>query len=121
MKFTDGYWRKRDGLTVLHPVQLQDTSVDARSLTAYATAKRVQGRGDTLDAPVITVTLSAPQPDVVRVTIGHFAGARPRTPDFVIATDPEFRPEVRGGELVSGALTARFAEGDPWRLDFLAG
>jgi alpha-D-xyloside xylohydrolase len=120
MKFTDGYWRKRDGLTVLHPVQLQDTEADAHSLTAFATAKPVQGRGDTLDAPIITVTCTAPMPGVVRVSIGHFAGARPRTPDFEIATDPDFRPEVRDSELVSGALTARFAAGDAWRLDFLA-
>src|SRR5690349_11902356 len=120
MKFTDGYWRKRDGLTVLHPVQVQDTTADARSLTAFATAKRVQGRGDTLDAPIITVTVSAPLPDVVRVSINHFAGAVPRTPNFAIAADPDFRPQVREHELVSGALTARFAAGEAWRLDFLA-
>src|SRR4051794_17323381 len=120
MKFTDGYWRKRDGLTVLHPVQLQDTEADAHSLTAFATAKPVQGRGDTLDAPIITVTCTAPMPDVVRVSIGHFAGARPRTPHFEIATDTDFRPEVHDSELVSGGLTARFDAGDAWRLDFLA-
>ncbi|GAA3340839.1 hypothetical protein GCM10020358_29890 [Amorphoplanes nipponensis] len=120
MKFTDGYWRKRDGLTVLHPVQLQDTAADARSLTAYASAKRVHGRGDTLDAPIITVTLSAPRPDVIRVSISHFAGAVPRTPDFEILADPDFRPEVGEHELVSGSLTARFAAGDAWGLEFLA-
>jgi alpha-D-xyloside xylohydrolase len=120
MKFTDGYWRKRDGLTVLHPVQLQDTSAGAGTLTAFATAKRVQGRGDTLDAPIITVTCSAPAPDVIRVSISHFAGHRPRKPDFEIAADPDFRAEVHGNELTSGALTARFADGDAWRLDFLA-
>ena len=121
MKFTDGYWRKRDGLTVLHPVQLQDTAAGPGTLTAYATAKRVEGRGDTLDAPMITVTCSAPMPDVIRVSINHFAGYRPRKPDFAIAADPDFRPQVHGTALVSGALTARFADGDRWGLDFLAG
>ena len=33
MKFTDGFWSKRDGVTVLHPVQLQDTTARADSLT----------------------------------------------------------------------------------------
>ena len=120
MKFTDGYWRKRDGLTVLHPVQLQDTTSDATSLTAYAAAKRVQGRGDTLDAPIITVSLSAPMPDVVRVSISHFAGALPRTPEFEIFAEPDFRPEISPQALVSGSLTARFSEGDAWGLEFLA-
>ncbi|MFI7542593.1 alpha-xylosidase [Actinoplanes sp. NPDC049599] len=121
MKFTDGYWRKRDGLTVLHPVQLQDTSAGTTSLTAYASAKRVQGRGDTLDAPIITVELSAPAPDVVRVSISHFAGAQRRTPEFEIFAEPDFRPEISSRSLVSGALTARFAEGDAWGLEFRAG
>ena len=120
MKFTDGYWRKRDGLTVLHPVQLQDTSADATSLTGFASAKRVEGRGDTLDAPIITVSLTAPAPDVVRVSISHFAGALPRTPDFEIFAEPDFRPKIDSRSLVSGALTARFASGDAWGLEFHA-
>jgi alpha-D-xyloside xylohydrolase len=120
MKFTDGYWRKRDGMTVLHPVQLQDTVERAESLTAYATAKRVHGRGDTLGAPVITVACTAPLPGVIRVTISHFAGYRPRRPDFEIAADPDFRPSVTERELTSGPLTARFADGAQWGLDFVA-
>ncbi len=39
MKFTDGYWHKRDGLAVLHPAQLHDTEADGTTLTAYASAK----------------------------------------------------------------------------------
>ena len=119
MKFTDGYWRKRDGVTVLHPVQLQDTSSDATSLTAYATARRVEGRGDTLDAPVITITCSAPMADVVRVTLSHFQGVRPRTPDFEIATF-ENTPRIDERSLTSGALTVRFSGAQDWGLDFVA-
>jgi alpha-D-xyloside xylohydrolase len=119
LKFTDGYWRKRDGLTVLHPVQVQDTAADRQSLTVYATAKRVQGRGDTLDAPIITVTCSAPMAGVIRVTIAHFAGARHRGPDFEIAADPAFAPTIDGTSLTAGDLTARFSGGEQWRLDFL--
>ena len=116
MKFTDGFWRKRDGLTVLHPVQVQDSVVAADSLTVFATARRVQGRGDTLDAPIITVTLTAPFADVVRVTVTHFAGAVPRKPDFTLAGDGVV-PVVDQLSLTSGALTARFSD---WGLDFYA-
>ncbi|GAB3800611.1 hypothetical protein [Micromonospora zhanjiangensis] len=45
MKFTDGYWRKRDGLTVLHPVQLVDATADDRSLRVYAATRPVRDRG----------------------------------------------------------------------------
>ncbi len=117
MKFTDGYWRKRDGLTVLHPAQLQDSRHDDRSLTVFATAKKVRGRGDTLDAPVITVHCTAPMPGVIRVTVSHHLGARERGPHFELASSDEL-PAVDGTSLTSGELTARFRDGDEWGLDF---
>jgi alpha-D-xyloside xylohydrolase len=119
MKFTDGFWRKRDGLTVLHPVQVQDTAPTADSLTVFASTKRVQGRGDTMDNAVVTITVTAPMADVVRVTLTHFAGARALSPNFEIAAAP-VSPVVGDREITSGALTARFAGGDDWGLDFLA-
>ena len=88
MKFTDGYWHKRDGFTVLHPSQLHDTDTDETSLTAYATIKPVATRSDTLNAPLITIRCEAPMPDVIRVTIGHFLGGVPKEPNFTIAEKP---------------------------------
>ncbi|MFD0820527.1 alpha-xylosidase [Micromonospora zhanjiangensis] len=124
MKFTDGYWRKRDGLTVLHPVQLVDATADDRSLRVYAATRPVRDRGDTLNAPLITVTCTAPMPDVIRVTISHFQGERPRLPAFDLAADPDTPVKAAvddtGATFSSGTLTARFTGGDAWRLDFLA-
>ncbi|GIE98454.1 alpha-xylosidase [Paractinoplanes rishiriensis] len=119
MKFTDGYWRKRDGFAVLHPSQLHDTETDGTSLTAYATAKPVRKRSDTLDAPIITIRCEAPAPDIIRVSIGHFLGGVRRGPDFVLNTE-DHPVTVTGTELTSGELTARFRPGDEWGLDFLA-
>ncbi|MFC7533766.1 alpha-xylosidase [Actinoplanes sp. GCM10030250] len=120
MKFTDGYWRKRTGLTVLHPAHLQDSTVGPDSLTVYAATRPVHHRGDTLNAPLITVTCTAPAPDVIRVTVEHFQGEEPRTPAFAIAEQP-VDAAVDDLSLTSGALTAKFTAGEVWGLDFLAG
>jgi alpha-D-xyloside xylohydrolase len=119
MKFTDGYWRKRDGVTVLHPAQLHDTASDGTALTAYATAKPVHSRSDTLDAPIITVRCEAPMPNVIRVTVGHHLGGVHRGPDFVLHRE-DHPVTVTDREITSGALTARFRDGDQWGLDFVA-
>jgi alpha-D-xyloside xylohydrolase len=119
MKFTDGYWRKRDGFAVLHPTQLRDTEADADTLTAYAAAKPVHTRADTLDAPIITIRCEAPMPDVIRVTVGHFLGGVPKGPNFEIRSAPA-EIEVGESSLTSGRLTARFNTSDNWGLDFLA-
>jgi alpha-D-xyloside xylohydrolase len=124
MKFTDGFWRKRDGVTALHPVHVHDLFAGPASLTVYASTRKLERRDDTLNAPVITVECRSPMPDVIGVRISHFLGARARRPDFVLATDlaTEARVEVgdEAASLTSGALTARFGLGDDWALDFVA-
>ncbi|MBL7262164.1 alpha-xylosidase [Paractinoplanes lichenicola] len=119
MKFTDGYWLKRQGMTVLHPAQLRDTSADEKTLTAYATTKPVRSRSDTLDTPLVTIKVEAPMPDVIKVTLGHFLGGAPTGPNFAI-TSEEHDVRVGDTELTSGRLTARFRTGEKWALDFEA-
>jgi alpha-D-xyloside xylohydrolase len=119
MKFTDGYWRKRDGLVVLHPSQLHDTESDGTTLTAYATAKPVRERADTLDAPIITVRCEAPAPDVIRVTIGHFLGGVAKGPNFALNRE-EHPVTTTDTSLTAGELTVKFREGEKWGLDFFA-
>ncbi|BAL88950.1 putative glycosyl hydrolase [Actinoplanes missouriensis 431] len=120
MKFTDGYWRKRDGLTVLHPAHYLDSTTGPDSLTVYAAVRPVRQRGDTLNAPLITVTLTAPAPDVIRVTIDHFQGGVAKYPNFSLTEEP-VDVAVDAVSLTSGALTAQFRDGEEWGLDFLAG
>ncbi|GLW34140.1 alpha-xylosidase [Actinoplanes regularis] len=119
MKFTDGYWRKRDGLTVVHPAHHLDSAPGPDSLTVYAATRRIHDRGDTLDAPLITVTLTAPMDDVIRVTVEHFQGVAAKGPDFRIGEGPA-EIAVSPSTFTSGALTARVNTGDNWGLDFLA-
>ncbi|GAB2574305.1 alpha-xylosidase [Paractinoplanes abujensis] len=119
MKFTDGYWLKRQGLTVLHPAQLRDTSADGKTLTAYAATKPVRSRSDTLDTPLITIKVEAPMPDVLKVTLGHFLGGVPTGPNFAVNTE-DHDVTVGDSELTSGRLTARFRTGEQWGLDFEA-
>src|SRR5690625_6924929 len=82
MKFTDGYWLLRDGVRLIRAKDIDRVDQHGDGLTAYAAAKQITSRGDTLNQPVITVHLSAPAPDVIRVRIEHFAGALDLGPHF---------------------------------------
>src|SRR6188474_687696 len=88
MKFTKGYWLKRDGVRALHPAELHSAVVGMDTLTVYAPGRALTGRADTLDQALITVTCTSPMPDVVRVEISHFRGARPRSPEFALPRAP---------------------------------
>ncbi len=125
MKFTDGYWGIRPGVTALHPAEAYDVEATESSVTVYAPTQRIRRRGDVLNRPLATVRLSSPMPDVVAVRILHHAGGLQRPPAFELPGATAAPVTTRAGddvaELTSGGLTARVVRGEDWRLDFVAG
>jgi alpha-D-xyloside xylohydrolase len=134
MKFTDGRWLLRPGVQAFHPVEVLDAETGPGTLTVRAAVARIRHRGDLLKGPLITLTLSAPAPDVIAVNITHLTGAVRRPPAFaiessegtVLAEDsgPTAARSFREGEwavLTSGELSARVRTGADWRLEFRAG
>ena len=89
MKFSDGYWMVREGFDVQHPAQAYQVGADARSLSVLAPTRVITSRGDTLNRPTATVTLSSPATDIIRVRIEHHAGGRTAGPDFVLPGSAE--------------------------------
>lgn len=121
MKFTDGYWMTRPGMTPLHPAHAYDIWADETSMTVYAPATPIRGRGDTLNRPVITLTYSSPMPDVIRVRIAHHTGGVDAGPRFVLHAPDRVPVEVEvtetSGVLRSGSLAVH-VQRDPWRVEF---
>ena len=124
MKFSDGYWQVRAGFDVQHPAQAYDVSADDNALTILAPTRVIAGRGDTLNRPTATVTLTAPLPDVIRVRIEHHAGGRNPGPNFALpgadAPIPTIEITDDTASFSSGGLTATVRRSDSWQLDFAA-
>lgn len=122
MKFSDGYWMMREGVHAVHPVEVLDVAEGRGSFSVQAPVQRIRHRGDLLKGPVVTVDCASPMPDVIGVTITHFAGEKARGPRFELAADPtgDVRVGEDAAELTSGALTVRVRRGGEWGVDFLA-
>ena len=75
MKFTNGYWMMREEITPDYAVEYADSRIDGNDLYIYAPCKHISGRGDSLNTPMLTVKLSSPMEDVIKVSVVHFAGA----------------------------------------------
>jgi alpha-D-xyloside xylohydrolase len=124
VKFSDGYWHMREGVVPRYPTQVRDVTIEPDRLTVYAPTKRIETRGDTLNLPLLTVTCTSPAPEVIAVKLSRHTGGRARSPQFHVERDPAADPKVTREEdavvFSSGALSARFALGDTWRLDFVA-
>ncbi|MBN8580580.1 MAG: alpha-xylosidase [Anaerolineae bacterium] len=124
MKFTDGYWQIRKGMTPHYAAQVHDLETDPASVTVYAPTKKLQGRGDTLNLPLITVRFSSPMENVIRVKIVHHKGARPAKPEFTLYEQPsnvKIINEENAATLTSGDLSVRIHKGEDWLVEFIGG
>lgn len=124
MKFTDGYWQMRQGMTPSFAAQAYEVESDGQSLTVYAPTRVIKHRGDTLNLPMLTVRYSSPMEGVIRVQVTHHKGGKPPQPQFKIFERP-VTPRVEitdsAAELTSGALTVRVTRGEAWEVAFRAG
>ena len=124
MKFTDGFWQLRPGVEALYAQEAYDIWPLEHAITITAPTKVIERRGDVLNRPTLTVTLTSPLPGVIGVRVEHFQGARPKSGfDLVGAEDGHGVVVVdeSGGSLTSGDLTASIAAGAPWSLSFESG
>lgn len=123
MRFTDGYWQLLPGVSVLRPRLVEQVDQGPGRMVLHCPTAPIRHRGDTLNRPVVTVTVDSPAEDVIGVRIEHHSGRRPRHPSFEISTDPDVDVRVTEEEdtvtLTSGGLSARFRR-DEWGCDFLA-
>jgi alpha-D-xyloside xylohydrolase len=119
MKFSNGYWLLRDGVRAAHPAEIHDATAQAGQLVLHAPTHKIRHRGDLLKGPVATISFASPMPDVIAVTVTHFAGELPRQPQFELA-DPCGEPEVWEDGLASGALSVRVRDESGWQVDFIA-
>ncbi|MEN0085018.1 MAG: alpha-xylosidase [Leifsonia sp.] len=123
MKFTDGFWMLRDGVTPVYAQEAYDVTAGDGTLTITAPGKVIERRGDTLNRPTLTVTLSSPLPGIVGVRVEHWQGVRPQR-GFDLHVEEghaEVSVDDEAGVLTTGGLTATVKRGAPWSLTFSAG
>ncbi|GAA1059281.1 alpha-xylosidase [Agromyces bracchium] len=126
MKFTDGFWHTRPGVEALYAQEARDLAVergaDGRDeLVVWAPTRVIAARGDTLNRPMLTVSLASVAEGVIRVRVEHHCGT-PRDVGFEIAADDAYRAslsvDAEGGVVDAGSLRARVRRGAPWELTF---
>lgn len=123
MKFTDGYWMYRKGLTALHPRDISDVVATESGLEIYAPTRPINGRGDALNCPQLTVSFTSPLEGVIGVTIEHFQGALDPSPRFElheVQPSVDIQVDESHATFSSGPLTASVNLTGDWTVDFTA-
>lgn len=125
MKFTDGYWQIRPGMTPHYAAQVHDVEIESNAMTVYAATGKLTRRGDTVNHPTITLRFSSPLENVIRVQMFHHKGHQPRHPEFELYDPADVIPVIMDDQvaatLTSGQLSVKVHKGDQWLVEYKAG
>ncbi|MCL2774485.1 MAG: alpha-xylosidase [Oscillospiraceae bacterium] len=72
MKFTNGYWLYKEGVTAYGCVDVRDVQINEKNVVLYIAPFKVYNRGQTLGGPLFTLTLTSPQVGIINVKFKHF-------------------------------------------------
>ncbi|MBC2605465.1 alpha-xylosidase [Pelagicoccus albus] len=122
MKFTDGQWLHQPGIKAHYPAEAYDVTEANDGLVIHAPTQPINHRGDTLQGPLLTVTLNSPMEGVVRVRIEHYVGGNKDGAVIPLQKEGNIPVAIEKGEaattLTSGSLTAKVSTKDGWGISF---
>ena len=84
MKFSNGCWLQQEGCECFTPQQVYFSKIEENRVTLCAPTNRINHRGDTLGGINLTLVITSPIPEVLRVQTYHHLGAVKKSPAFEI-------------------------------------
>ena len=82
MKFRNGHWLYKEVTACFSPKMVYEIHREEDALIIYAPAAAVKDRGDTLGGIVLTLRITTPVPEVIRVQVWHHMGTARNMPRF---------------------------------------
>lgn len=124
MKFKHGNWMILDNMKPTLALEYITHEVCGSDLIVYANTKHIASRGDVVTHGILTVTLSSPMADVIKVNTVHHAGTIAKGPfpeicgcrneDVQVAEDENFVCYT------AGALTAKICkDAFSWGIEYI--
>ena len=89
MKFSNGCWLQKEGCACFSPMEVYFSKIEPDKVTLCAPTYHVVTRGDTLGNVNLTIQITAPYPEVLRIQTFHHMGLAERFPQFEIAAVQE--------------------------------
>ena len=123
MKFNDGYWLLRDGVTAAYAAEAFEVDTSESTASIAVLTRPVVHRGSHLNTPTITVDLSSPAPDVVCVRAYRRLRTASPAPAFEVQwSDSPVAVDAADDHLrvTAGGLTVDATVRGPWQLAFRA-
>lgn len=94
MKFHNGCWLFKEGYECFSPQHIYEVQKKEAELVLCAPTSRITHKGDTLGGINLTIRITAPMPEVIRVQTYHHKGVQKKAPEFQLNMGENTRLEV---------------------------
>ncbi|MBC8610531.1 alpha-xylosidase [Massilimaliae timonensis] len=121
MKFLNGMWCVKDGVTILKAKQTYEVFATENGVQITVPTTVIRDRGQTLNLPVLTVELFSPRNNVIGVRASHFKGVVNHGPDhelFCEKADTSVTETETEVVFRSGDTTAHIKKGDQFSISY---
>ena len=122
MQYENGCWLLKEGYHAFWPKQALNTEIREHEVRFLGPEAYISGHGATLGGIVLTVKITAPAPEVIRVQTVRHKGGLKKGPAFLLDIDEENGIDAEETEeailVRSGSLSLRITK-DPFSMTFL--
>ena len=98
MKVSNGCWLQKEGTACFSPAEVYFTKVEEDQVTLCAPTGKITSRGATLGGINLTIRISAPYPEVLRIQTFHYMGVQRKAPSFELSAPESGLMEVEDTE-----------------------
>ncbi len=108
MKFTNGQWLLQEGCEIFSPKEVYFEKVIDNTLILTTPTQFIRHRGDTLGGVNLTIEISTPIDEVIRVKVYHYKGGHHKGPEFELNLKNKpltYTSDEEEIVIVSGSLT----------------
>lgn len=124
MKFNNGCWLFKEGVACFSPGEVYYTKIEEKEVTLCAPTHKITERGDTLGGINLTIRISSPMPDVIRVQADHYMGTLSKNPSFELNLDNPQTLQVEDSEdelvVTSGSVSLKIGKKN-WYMRYCTG
>lgn len=121
MKFSNGCWLQKEHCECFDPKEAYFTKVEPGKVTICAPTVPIYNRGCTLGSINLTVVITAPAKEVLRVQTCHHMGSLKKSPEFALhieETSPMTTTETEDLiTITSGSLSLEITK-KPWSMTY---
>lgn len=89
MKFSNGCWLQKEHGACFSPSEAYYVTINTNDVAICAPTSNINSKGATLEGVNLTLKITTPMPEVIRVQTCHFAGVVKKAPCFTLYSDGE--------------------------------